>query len=478
MTFAEYADYDGLGLAGLVARGEVSPVEVVDAAIERVERHNGTLNAVIYKAYDEARAAAAGPLPDGPFRGVPFLVKDLFLGVAGWPRTSGSRFLANAGLTDREDSGLMKRYRASGLVALGKSNLCEFGMTGTTEPALFGACRNPWDIEHIAGGSSGGSAAAVASGMVPIAHAGDGLGSIRIPASCCGLVGLKVTRDRNPHLPDVLDFAVGNVVEHVVTRTVRDSAAILDVTGLPEPASPYPAPPRARPYMEELEAEPGRLRIAWSKRTPLGAAIDPEVARVVEETARLLEGLGHHVEEREIDADLPALYRGVAALTGANFAAFIKRTIEEAGRDPLPGELEPNTEAAVHVTRGITGEQALYALQERRRCSRQVLQFFETWDVFLSPVMSCPPPKLGYLNPVTVPPKELQRRSAQVFPFAAVFNHTGQPSISLPLGWSDGGLPIGMMFSGRYGDEATLIRLASQLEQAAPWSGRKPPIWG
>lgn len=477
MTFAEYADYDGLGLAELISRGEVSPLEVVDAAIERVERHNGAINAVIYKAYDEARAAAAGALPDGPFRGVPFLVKDLFLGVAGWPRTSGSRFLANVGFVDREDSGLMKRYRASGVVTLGKSNLCEFGMTGTTEPALFGACRNPWNLDHIAGGSSGGAAAAVASGMVPMAHAGDGLGSIRIPASCCGLVGLKVTRDRNPHLPDVLDFAVGNVVEHVVTRTVRDSAAMLDVTGLPEPASPYPAPPKARPYVEELTAAPGRLRIAWWKRTPSGDAVDPDVARALEETARLLESLGHHVEERPIDADLPAFSRSVAALTGANFAAFLKRTIAEAGRDPLPGELEPYTEAAMHVTRTIPGEAALYALQERRRCARQVLQFFETWDVFLSPVLSCPPPKLGYVDPVTIPPAELGPRNAQVFPFAAVFNHTGQPSISLPLGWSAGGLPIGMMFSGRYGDEATLIRMASQIEQAAPWSGRRPAIW-
>ena len=225
MSFKEYADYDGLGLADLVTRGEVSPPELLEAAIARTEAHNPVINAVVYKAYDEARAAAKSDLPDGPFKGVPFLVKDIQLMVAGWPRTSGSRFCKD--LIDNEDSGLMRRYRSSGVVTFGKTNLPEFGITGTTESALFGACRNPWNPNHMTGGSSGGSAAAVAAGIVPMAHSGDGLGSIRIPASCCGLVGLKVTRDRNPHLPDGYDFAQGNVVDHVVTRTVRDSAAML-----------------------------------------------------------------------------------------------------------------------------------------------------------------------------------------------------------------------------------------------------------
>ncbi|HEY3889966.1 MAG TPA: amidase family protein, partial [Caulobacteraceae bacterium] len=262
MTFPEYSEHDGLGLAELVREGEVSPAELVEAAIERVERHNPAINAVVHKAYDEARAAAKGPLPQGPFTGVPFLVKDLLITVAGWPRTSGSRFAK--GVVDAEDSGLMRRYRQSGVIPLGKTNLPEFGITGTTEPALFGACRNPWDLGHSTGGSSGGSAAAVAAGIVPMAHGGDGRGSIRIPASCCGLVGLKVTRDRNPHLPDGYDFAQGYVVEHVLTRSVRDCAAMLDVTGVPEPAAPYAPPAKDRPYMEEIGRAPGKLRIAWS----------------------------------------------------------------------------------------------------------------------------------------------------------------------------------------------------------------------
>ncbi|HSV04119.1 MAG TPA: amidase family protein, partial [Phenylobacterium sp.] len=258
----DYSEHDGLGLAELVRKKQVTPAELVEAAIARAERLNPTLNAIVYKGYDDARAWARGELPDGPFPGVPFLIKDLGMPVAGWPRTSGSKFARD--LVDSEDGGLTRRYRAAGVVPIGKSNTPEYGITGTTESARLGPCRNPWDPDHIAGGSSGGSAAAVAAGIVPLAHASDGLGSIRIPAACCGLVGLKVTRDRNPNLPDGYDYALGNVVDHVVSRTVRDSAAMLDATGWPEPGSPYPAPPKARPYVEEVAATPGKLRIAWS----------------------------------------------------------------------------------------------------------------------------------------------------------------------------------------------------------------------
>ena len=477
MKFSEYAAHDAVGLAQLMRRGEVSPLEVVNAAIAGVERHNGQINAVVYRAFDEARAAAAAPLPDGPFTGVPFLVKDLLLQVAGWPRTSGSRYAANAGYTDSEDSGLMRRYRASGVVALGKTNLSEFGIAGTTETALFGPCRNPWNPEHIVGGSSGGSAAAVACGMVPMAHGGDGLGSIRIPASCCGLVGLKVTRDRNPDLPDGSDFAQGNVVEHVITRTVRDTAVMLDATGIPEPASPYPAPPKERPYADEVGRDPGRLRIAWSGQAPLGRAIHPEVQAVLESTARLLDGLGHHVEERALGVDTLGDYIANLPLAGANFAAGMKRLINAIGREPEPDELEPLTWASLTASRAVLGGDALYSAQERRMRARETLRFFEDWDVFLCPVMGTPPPKIGYLDPVTVPAADIQHRNREVYPFPAPFNFTGQPSISLPLGQSSDGLPIGMMFSARYADEATLIRLAAQLEQAQPWKDRWPPVW-
>jgi amidase len=349
MKFTEYAAHDAVGLAELIRHGEVSPLEVVDAAIEGIELYDRDINAIVYRAFDGARAAAAGPLPEGPFTGVPFLVKDLLLQVEGWPRTSGSRYAANAGFADAQDSGLMRRYRASGVITLGKTNLSEFGIAGTTEGALFGPCRNPWDLEHIVGGSSGGSAAAVASGMVPMAHGGDGLGSIRIPASCCGLVGLKVTRDRNPHLPDGYDFAQGNVVEHVITRTVRDTAVMLDVTGNPEPGSPYAIPPKERPYADEVGRDPGRLRIAWSGATPLGRAIHPDVQAVLEETARMLDGLGHYLEERALGTNTLSDYIANLPLAGANFAAGMKRMIEAIGREPAADELEPLTWAALNV---------------------------------------------------------------------------------------------------------------------------------
>ncbi|HEX7760176.1 MAG TPA: amidase family protein [Caulobacteraceae bacterium] len=475
MSFKEYAEYDGLGLADLVRRREVTALELVDAAIERIERHNPAINAVVHKAYDEARTAAQGPLPEGPFTGVPFLVKDLLIQVAGWPRTSGSRFAR--GVVDTEDSGLMRRYRSSGVIPLGKTNLPEFGITGTTEPALFGACRNPWNVDHSAGGSSGGSAAAVAAGIVPMAHGGDGRGSIRIPASMCGLVGLKVTRDRNPHLPDGYDFAQGYVVEHVITRTVRDCAAMLDVTGVPEPASPYAPPAKARPYMEEIVTAPGRLRIAWSSETANGRDIQPQIRAALERTVELLKGLGHELVERGLGIDQRALYGAQNAYSGANYAAGMRRLIDEIGREPEPDELEPLTWASLKGGRKPTGEQVMWEQQELRMLGRGVMALFEEFDVYLTPVMGTPPPPIGYLDPVTVAPRDFGRRNGEVFPFAAPFNMTGQPSISLPLEMSLEGLPVGMMFSGRYADEATLFRLAAQLETAAPWKDRHPGIW-
>ena len=475
MAFNEYSEFDGLGLGQLVAKGEVSPAELVEAAIERIERHNPTLNAVVHKAYDEARAAAKGPLPDGPFKGVPFLVKDLLIQVAGWPRTSGSRFCRD--LVDTEDSGLMTRYRSSGVIVMGKTNCPEFGITGTTEGAHLGATRNPWNPGHSAGGSSGGSASAVAAGIAPMAHGGDGRGSIRIPASMCGLVGLKVTRDRNPHLPDGYDFAQGYVVEHVLTRTVRDCAAMLDITGVPEPASPYAPPAKARPYMDEIAASPGRLRIAWSAETANGRDIQPGVRAALERTVALLKSLGHELVERGLGIDQRALYGAQNAYSGANYAAGMRRLIEQIGREPEPDELEPLTWASLKGGRRPTGEQVMWEQQELRMLGRGVMALFEEFDVYLTPVMGTPPPPIGYLSPVDNPPREIGRRNGEVFPFPAPFNMTGQPSISLPLEMSDEGLPIGMMFSGRYADEATLLRLSAQLEKEAPWKDGRPAIW-
>jgi len=476
MSMDDYCDYDGLGLADLVARKEVSPAELVEAAIGRVERHNPSLNAVVFKGYEDARKAAQEPLPDGPFKGVPFLIKDLGMPVAGWPRSSGSRFAQH--MVDQADGGLTRRYREAGVIPLGKTNTPEYGITGTTEGALLGPCRNPWNPAHISGGSSGGSASAVAAGIVPMAHASDGLGSIRIPAACCGLVGLKVTRDRNLNLPDGTDYAIGFVVDHVVTRTVRDSAAMLDATGRPEIDDPYPAPPKARPYMEEIERSPGRLRIAWSSETASGRPIDPEIQAALERTAALLQGLGHEVVEQGMGIDYRALYTARGPVSGANFAAMMGRLIDEIGREPEPHELEPLTWAALKGGRKVTGEQALRGMQELRMLNRQTLAFFNDWDIYLSPVLGTPVPEVGFIDPVALEPRELNRRQGQVFPFTPPFNFSGQPSLSLPLEMSASGLPVGMMFTARYADEATLFRLAAQLEKEAPWRTRRPQIWG
>ncbi len=475
MGFTEYADYDGLGLAELVRRKEVTPAELVEAAIERIERHNGTLNAVVHEAYDEARATARGRLSDGPFTGVPFLVKDLGCPVAGWPRTSGSRFMQHE--IPAADGALTRRFRETGVVLVGKTNTPEFGITGTTESRLLGPCRTPWNPEHISGGSSGGAAAAVASGMVPLAHASDGLGSIRIPAACCGLVGLKITRDRNPGATEEAERAIGFVVEHVVTRTVRDSAAMLDATGYPEPASPHAPPPKARPYLEEIRTPPGRLRIAFSAETPNGRSIDPEIKDKLEQVARWLAALGHDVEERALDIDYQRLYKAQRAVSTANFAAEIAELIQVVGREPAPDELEPNTWAVLLSGRRRSGDEVMRGWRTLREMARLILQRFEAFDVFLTPMRGTALPRIGDLGP-DQDPRELNRKQARALPFTPPFNMTGQPAISLPLVHTADGLPLGMQLVGRYADEATLFRLAAQLEEAHPWRGRKPPTWG
>jgi amidase len=476
MGFSEYADHDGLALADLIRRREVSPSEVLEAAIERIERHNPVLNAVVHQAFDSARRTAAAGPPEGPFRGVPFLVKDLNCDVGGMPRTDGC-----VALRDRvpaEDGELAKRWRSAGLVLAGKTNTPEFGITGTTESRLFGPCRNPWNPDRIAGGSSGGAAAAVASGMVPMAHASDGLGSIRIPAACCGLVGLKTTRDRNPVYPEDVLRALGLSVHNVVTRTVRDAAAMLDATCDPEASPPFPALAKERDYLDEIRRPPQRLRIAWSAARPDGRPLHPEVQAAVELTASLLAELGHQVDERNLDVDQRLLYLALAPVSSANMAASVTELAEQLGRPLREDELEPLTWSIVERGRSFTGEQVLRGMRLLSKTTRQLARFFENVDVFLSPVMGTPPPPIGHIDPVRVEPRLINERQAESFPFTAPFNMTGQPAISLPLAWSSDGLPLGMQFAARYGDEATLLRLAAQLEEARPWRGRRPPIFG
>jgi amidase len=475
MSFAEYAEYDALGLAELVRRKEVRPLELVEAAIAVIERRNPALNAVVHKAYDEARAVAAAPLSEGPFAGVPFLIKDLGAKVKGWPRTSGSHFAQVA--ADVEDSELVARYRASGVVLLGKTNTPEFGIPGVTQSERLGPCGNPWNPEHISGGSSGGAAAAVASGMVPMAHASDGLGSIRIPAANCGLVGMKITRDRTP-ICEVTDGVLGFSVHHVVSRSVRDSAAMLDATGYAQAGDPFQAPAKDGPYLDEVGRAPGRLRIAWSAETPSGRPIDPEVEAALHRTVDLLKGLGHEVFEQGLGIDYRALYRAQGQASASNFAANIQRWVEALGREPEEGELGPLARRAYEAGKRMGGQATFHALQELRLFCRQILARFETFDVFLTPTMSRPSPRIDWLNPLTVELREFDRRQADTYATTPPFNFTGQPSISLPLWQSKSGLPLGMMFSGRFADEATLYRLAGQLERELPWKDRRAPLYG
>jgi amidase len=475
MSFDEYGDYDGLGLAELVARREVSPGDLVEAAIERIEKLDPALNAIVHRAFESARSEAASELPDGPFRGVPFLIKDLGCPVGGMPRTSGSRYLKDE--VPEQDGILTRRYRKAGVILLGKTNTPEFGITGTTESAQLGPCRNPWNPDHISGGSSGGSAAATAAGMVPLAHASDGLGSIRIPAACCGLVGLKTTRDRNPSGMDDADRVLGFGVDHVVSRTVRDSAAMLDWTGQPEPGCPYAIPAKERPYLEEIEREAGRLRIGFSTTTPSGRPIDSEIESALHDTAKQLEDLGHDVFEATIDVDWRQLYAAQGVISSANAAANLARMIERVGREPKEEELETLTWAGIRHGRKQDGESVMRAWGTMRLLTRRIVAAHDDFDALLTPVLGTDPPKVGYIDPVGLDPREVGKRQSRAFPFTPPCNFTGQPAISLPLAWSEAGLPIGMQFAARYADEATLFRLAAQLEQARPWRDRRPAIW-
>ncbi len=475
MNEQDYLNHDAVGLGEAVRKGDASPAELVDIAIARAERLNPKLNAIVYEDYGNARAAAKAAKREGLFAGVPFLVKDLGMAVAGMRRTSGSRFLKD--IVDTADSGMAKRWRGAGLIFLGKSNTPEFGIPGVTESQLLGPCRNPWNVEHTPGGSSGGAASATAAGIVPMAHASDGLGSIRIPAACCGLVGLKVTRDRNPNLPDSAENILGNAVDHVVSRTVRDSAAMLDVVGHAEPGSPFATPPRPESYLKEIEKGPGKLKITWSSETARGRPIDPEIQAALEETAALLKRLGHDVEERGLGIDYMAMYNARGASAGGNFAATIQKWIEFTGREPEGDDFETLTWASYKAGRKVTGADAFISLGDLRRLGRDVVRKWEDFDVYLCPVLGTPPSKVGWIDTQNLEPRELNKRQAAAYPYTPIFNFTGQPSMSLPLAWTKSGLPIGMMFTGRYADEATLLKLAAQLEKEAPWAGKKPPVW-
>ena len=461
---------DATAQAELVASGEVKAEELVESAIERIERLNPRLNAVVATMYDQARAAVAAGLPTGPFRGVPFLVKDLCAEIAGVPIGEGSRYLD--GFVSDTDQELVARYRRAGLVLLGKTSTPEFGMLPTAESRRHGATANPWDPTRTAGGSSGGSAAAVAAGMVPFAHGNDAGGSIRFPASCCGLFGFKPTRGRNPLGPRYGDIFGGLIAEHAVTRSVRDSAALLDATSGPDLGDPYPAPPPERPFAAEVGRRPGRLRIGYSLRTPGGQPVHPDCAAALDDAVALLADLGHDLVER----DLPGLDETVGAAIGTMYSAgtawVIRHWTRRLGRRPADDELEPLTRAYLEAGRGLDAGSYLLAVEDLQRFSRTVAHFMTGIDLWLTPTLAQPPVPLGLIMSDA-------DAAGDFTPFPAVVaNITGAPAMSVPLYWSPSGLPIGVHFLARFGDDGGLFRLAGQLERARDWNHRYPPIFG
>jgi amidase len=494
-VFKEYDQYDGLGLAELVKRKEISPAEICEEAISRIEKVNPQLNAVITPMYDLARATAQGSLPEGHFTGVPFLLKDLLGDVAGVRQTRGSKAFRD--YISKEDSELVKRYKQAGLVFMGKTNCPEFGLLGITEPELHGPCRNPWNIEHTPGGSSGGSAAAVASGMVPLASGGDGGGSIRIPSSCCGVFGLKVTRGRTPTGPMHGVIWQGAVIEHVISRSVRDSAAILDATQGPDSGAPYIIASPERPYLEEIKQAPGRLKIAFNTDSPIDTPVHPDCVRAVEHTAGLLEKMGHEVEAARPDLDGLILAKSYLTMYFGEMAADIEEMRTVLGRKAKPSDVEALTWTLGLLGRTYSAGYFVKMIREWDIAARKMGRFLETYDLYLTPTVASPPVRIGELQPKpaqkalmkTVNALGLGRllkgsgitdklaiESLSRTPFTQLANFTGQPAMSVPLYWTTDGLPCGSHFIGRFGDEGTLLRLAAQLEEVQPWFNKRPPI--
>lgn len=481
---------DATELARRVARREVSPLELVVTAIAITERLNPQLNAVVHRMYDSARALARAPLPDGVLRGVPMVVKDFDGFVRGEPFTGSSRFLE--GFRPDHDSEAIARLRRAGLVFIAKTNCPELGILGTTEPAWRGPTRNPYDLTRSAGGSSGGSAALVAARAVPLGHGGDGGGSLRIPASHCGLVGFKATRGRVPLGPDWGEGWGGYVQWGALTRSVRDAAAMLDAMAGPMPGDPYAAPALPGPLTAEVGRDPGRLRIGVHADTLFGDRIDEANARAVTDVARLLEGLGHSVEPAKPDVDRDELVRAYFTEVAVGIASEVDDFARMSGRSPRASLFEPGTWFLAQSGRALPALELQRARDAIRRAGRVAAAFHERYDLFLCPTVTHLPVRIGELGLElleraglaalrAVPVDAILRRVLRQFgrfleatPNTQLFNQTGQPAISLPLGEHPGGLPIGAQLAAALGREDLLVRVASQLEAAAPWSHRRP----
>ena len=475
MSGFNYAKHDGLGLAKLVRQKDVKPIELVDAAIERIERHNPALNAVIWTMFDRARDMAKKKLPDGPFKGVPFLLKDIMGHMEGAPNREGSRMMPPVAATFTSD--LTARYLSAGLIPLGKTNVPEFGLVPTTESKLYGPARNPWNPAHSTGGSSGGSGAAVASGMVPMAHANDGGGSIRIPASACGLVGLKPTRARNPMGPQVGDVMSGLAIDHIVCRSVRDAAAMLDATAGPAPGDPYAAPDGPKSWLAACRKHPGKLRIAFATAQLDGAAFHPEVEAATRQAARLCRDLGHKVDEASPPVEAEQMIGAFMTLWTGGLAMQIDMLSARTGQKPGLKRLEGLTLGLYEAGKNVSAAQYLEAVALLQGIARQVAAWHARYDVWITPVLATPPMPIGTID---FNERDVMKGFAPILgyvPFTPLQNATGQPAIALPLHLSADGLPVGVQFVGRVGEEALLLQLARTIEKAAPWKDRHPSIW-
>lgn len=492
MAFKEYGNYDGLGLAELVRKKKVKPGELVEEAITRIETHNPQLNAVVNKLYDRARSMAESKLPDGPFKGVPFLMKDLIATLEGIPTSGGNKLWKNIPATATSE--LAKRWEASGVIVVGKTNTPEFGLTPYTESDALGPAHNPWDLSRTPGGSSGGSGAAVAARLVPLASGGDGGGSIRIPASACGLFGLKPTRGRTPIGPFIGEAWQGFAIEHVLTRSVRDSAAMLDATQGADVGAPY-AIPEAGPFLKEVGKRTGKLRIAVSTKPLMGKNVHADCVRGVEETAALLQALGHEVVEATPAINGEEFSLSFLTIIAGQMRADIEEIAALTGRKVSIDDFDISTFGVGLFGSILKASDYARASRYLQVVSRDIGRFFQNYDALLTPVLNQPPVKIGALKPTAAEQTQLKfiartgqtwilkamgiikPLAAQTFefvPWTPVFNVTGQPAMSVPLHWNTEGLPIGMHFVGKWGDEATLFRLAGQLEKARPWFDQAP----
>jgi amidase len=491
MRLPEYDRLDALALGGLVASGQVTAAELLEAALERADARNPALNAIVHRADDVARRRAAGALPAGPLSGVPFLIKDLLTAWKGQPMTFSSRL--GAGFRPGFDSEVVRRLEAAGLNLFGTTNAPELGILAHTEPRLHGPCRNPWNTDHTPGGSSGGSASAVAARIVPAAHGNDGGGSLRIPASHGGLFGLKPTRGRVSFAP-ASDGWDGMACEGVLTRSVRDSAALLDVLAGPLPGDTFTPPPPARPWLEEVGRPPGRLRIAFTEESFFGRTTHDECRAAVRDAATALAALGHELVEDRPPFDREPMVHAYLVVVAAGVGAAVENLSRLTGRRARQSLLEPETVGLVAGGRAFSATEHVAALDTTRAWARQIGPFFERYDLLLTPTVGQPPVRVGALQPRPLEAlgirlaallgsrrlldtmfAEIGDRSFEATGFTMPWNQTGQPAASVPIRWTPEGLPLGAQLVGRFGDEATLVRVAAQLEAARPWAARTPP---